>query len=203
MIIAAKSRFGMRFSIAWLNVVFLALMTANPQAALAQQVTANPLHAFALNRDKEMQIDGYLSAVGPDGIETYESDLGMVTARLGEVVIRARALKIQKTEFRHPLDLRIAGENGAHSFAEKVEAVSGVVIDSGGLTAIGERLVFEMRQDSAMLAGDVVVWLGRHVMRGGRLTTSMKNGASRIEGIRAALGDRVPVRPDLSDTLPN
>jgi lipopolysaccharide export system protein LptA len=182
-------------------VFFLTLMVGSSQPVSSQQVIANPLHAFAINRDKVLQIEGHLVAAFDAGIEVYDNYTGHVTARLGDVVIRARLLKIQKAQPGHSADLKISGDGDVVSHAQSLEAAGDVVITYGDLTAVGERLVFDMRQDTAMLAGDIVVWLGQHVMRGGRLTTSMATGASRIDGIRAALGDRVPVNPALSERI--
>ena len=202
MVLAAKSRFGMLSRIVCSALSLAVFAVDGSHSASAQQVVTNPLHAFALNRDRAMRIEGHLVATfDAQGIEVYDNDAGQVTARLGDVVIRSRLLKIQKAEAGHVADLKIAGQNDTVAYAQTLEAAGDVVITYGDLTAVGERLVFDMRQDSAMFAGDVVLWLGQHIMRGGRLTTSMVNGASRIDGVRAALGDRIPVNPAVSGSI--
>src|SRR6478736_5013396 len=118
MITVNKSRLGML----WVAVFFLTFTVGVSQSVVAQQVISNPLHAFALNRDKALRIEGHLVAAFDGGIEVYDNYTGYVTARLGEVAVKSRLLKIQRADGGHPADLKVSAEGGSVIYAQSIEA---------------------------------------------------------------------------------
>ena len=65
-----------------------------------------------------------------------------------------------------------------------MEARGNVVVTQKDQIAYGDRGDFDMRNNTVVLSGKVVVTKGQDVMRGERLVVNLTDGVSRMEGGR-------------------
>ena len=78
---------------------------------------------------------------------------------------------------------------GGEKSIKRIEAKGGVTVVQKDQIATGETAIFNMRENTVMLNGNVVVTRGQDVLRGQRLTVDLTNGVSKMDGA----GGRVDV----------
>jgi lipopolysaccharide export system protein LptA len=71
---------------------------------------------------------------------------------------------------------------GGSGQIRRMEARGNVVVTQKDQTATGDRGDFDMRTNTVVLSGKVVVTKGRDVLRGERLVVNLTDGVSRMEG---------------------
>ena len=70
---------------------------------------------------------------------------------------------------------------GGSQQIRKLEAMGGVVLTQKDQTATGDNGVYDMKTNTMVLTGNVVLVQGQNVVRGNRLHVDMASGLSRIE----------------------
>jgi lipopolysaccharide export system protein LptA len=71
---------------------------------------------------------------------------------------------------------------GGSSQISRLEARGGVTVTQKDQVANGDTGVFDMKNNTVTLLGNVVVSQGRNVMRGSKLVVDLTSGVSRVEG---------------------
>ena len=76
---------------------------------------------------------------------------------------------------------------------KRIEAKGGVTVIQKDQNAAGDSAIFNMRENTVTLTGNVVVTRGQDVLRGQRLVVNLDNGTSkmdqgRVEGLFQASG---------------
>ena len=180
-----------------ISATFYRAEQASPDAGAAAKVSApsDPLAALA----KGAPMLGATFKTDPKAPVDVESDTldildqsrmavfkGGVVARQGTFVVRAAELTARYTG-QSGLGLAqgqapVAGTPGQGTQLTKIEARQKVVINSSdGRTATGDWADFDVRGNTAVVGGKVVVSEGQSVVEGTRLLIDMTTGQSRFE----------------------
>ncbi|MFM9850816.1 MAG: LPS export ABC transporter periplasmic protein LptC [Hyphomicrobiaceae bacterium] len=128
---------------------------------------------------------------------------GNVVARQGDFVVRASELTAR---YSGQSGLGLAstsakGEKGQAAQLQKIEARQKVVITSGdGRTASGDWADFNVKANTAVVGGKVIVSQGKSVVEGTKLLIDMNTGQSRFEIAEA--GKAASGQAEASPTCP-
>jgi lipopolysaccharide export system protein LptA len=82
---------------------------------------------------------------------------------------------------------------GGQQQIKRIEAKGGVTVIQKDQNAAGDSAIFNMRENTVTLTGNVVVTRGEDILRGQRLVVNLDNGVSkmdqgRVEGLFKASG---------------
>jgi lipopolysaccharide export system protein LptA len=78
------------------------------------------------------------------------------------------------------------GPNGSRQIS-RIEAKGGVVVVQKDQHATGESALFNMRDNTVTLTGNVVVVKGQDVLRGQKLVVDLTSGVSKIDRAEAVI----------------
>jgi lipopolysaccharide export system protein LptA len=67
---------------------------------------------------------------------------------------------------------------------KRIEAKGSVTVVQKDQNAVGESATFNMRENTVMLLGNVIVTRGQDVLRGQRLVVDLTSGVSKMDGGR-------------------
>jgi lipopolysaccharide export system protein LptA len=179
-----------------------AALNAQPQ----QQPPSGPpnaLQGFSQNRDQPIKINSAtLEVRDKDKIATFMGDVHLVQ---GDTTLRSKILVVhyeedQEAKAAPPANGHTNGTNGQTAATNRqaggtngqtggtnsqkirlVEAKGDVIVVQKDQTATGENGVFDMRANTAVLLGNVVLSQGPNVVKGDRLTVDLTTGVSRVE----------------------
>jgi lipopolysaccharide export system protein LptA len=84
------------------------------------------------------------------------------------------------------------GSGGGNQQVRRLEARGGVVVTQKDQTATGDNGVYDMKTNSIVLTGNVVMAQGQNVVKGDKLYVDMTTGISRVES--GSAGQSTPVR---------
>jgi lipopolysaccharide export system protein LptA len=179
-------------------VVALAITLAAfvPDAsAQKNQGPPNALQGFSQNRDQPVKIQAAsLEVRERDKIATFTGDVHVMN---GDTELRCKALTVFYDEDSSGRNMKAAdpGPGGERSI-KRIEAKGGVTVTQKEQNAAGDAAIFNMRENTVTLTGNVVVTKGADVLRGQRLVVDLTNGVSkmdqgRVEGLFQA-GPRNP-----------
>jgi lipopolysaccharide export system protein LptA len=145
-----------------------------------------------------------------DRLEVREKDeaaifTGNVVVVQGESTLRTKLLTIyyvgevskdkkEEPAKQAPVQGKAQGESSALPTGRdirKLEAEGDVVVVSGEQRATGGKGVFDMKSNTVVLSGNVVVSQGQNVLRGDRLVVNLTAQTSRLESVRGGNGGRV------------
>jgi lipopolysaccharide export system protein LptA len=158
-----------------LGVVLLAGPAAGPAAAQTMSGLPNALQGFSVNRERPVQITSTTLEVRDK--EKRATFIGNVLVAQGDTTMKSKTLDVYYEQ---------EGEGGAAGGGSqqirRLEAKGGVVVAQKDQTATGETGVFDMRTNTVMLLGNVVITQGPQVIRGDRLTVDLATGVSHVEG---------------------
>ena len=154
-------------------------------SALAQQGPSNPLQGFSTNRDKPVNIKAAsLEVRDKEKFATFTGDVHVVQ---GDTDMRCKTLVVyyedNSKDSKESVKAAQPGPAGS-SQIRRMEARGNVVVSQKDQIATGDRGDFDMRNNTVVLSGKVVVTKGQDVMRGERLVVNLTDGVSRMEGGR-------------------
>ena len=182
---------------ALLGAAALALgVTVCGMAATAQPKEPGPrnaLQGFAQNRDQPVRIQATsLEVREKDKVATFTGDVHVVN---GDTEMRCKSLQVfyeEETTGKggtKVADAAGAGPNGAQQI-KRIEAKGGVAVKQKEQHATGDSAIFDMRENTVTLLGNVVVTRGQDVLRGPRLVVNLTSGVSEM---KAEAGRRIDV----------
>jgi lipopolysaccharide export system protein LptA len=153
--------------------------------ALAQQGPSNPLQGFSTNRDKPVNIQAAsLEVRDKEKFATFSGDVHVVQ---GDTDMRSKTLVVYyedgSKDSKDAIKTAQPGPAGSNQI-RRMEARGNVVVTQKDQIATGDRGDFDMRTNTVVLSGKVVVTKGQDVMRGERLVVNLTDGVSRMEGGR-------------------
>jgi len=164
-------------------------------SAQKNQGPPNALQGFSQNRDQPVKIQAAsLEVREKDKIATFTGDVHVMN---GDTELRCKALTVFYDEDSSGRNMKAAdpGPGGERSI-KRIEAKGGVTVTQKEQNAAGDAAIFNMRENTVTLTGNVVVTKGADVLRGQRLVVDLTNGVSkmdqgRVEGLFQA-GPRNP-----------
>jgi lipopolysaccharide export system protein LptA len=169
----------------------LAGATALPRvSALAQpQGPSNALQGFSTNRDKPVNIKAAsLEVRDKEKVATFSGGVHVVQ---GDTDMRCKTLVVyyeddSKSDSKDAVKTVQPGPAGNNQI-RRMEARDNVVVIQKDQVATGDRGDFDMRTNTVVLTGKVVVTKGKDVLRGERLVVNLTDGVSKMEGGRAPI----------------
>jgi lipopolysaccharide export system protein LptA len=152
-------------------------------SALAQQGPPNALQGFSTNRDKPVKIQAAsLEVRDKEKVATFSGDVHVVQ---GDTDMRCKTLTVFYDDNSNKDGMKAAQPGPAGSGQiRRMEARGNVVVTQKDQIATGDRGDFDMRTNTVVLSGKVVVTKGQDVLRGERLVVNLTDGVSRMEGGR-------------------
>jgi lipopolysaccharide export system protein LptA len=152
-------------------------------SALAQQGPPNALQGFSTNRDKPVNIKAAsLEVRDKEKVATFSGDVHVVQ---GDTDMKCKTLTVFYDDNSNKDAVKAAQPGPAGSGQiRRMEARGNVVVTQKDQIATGDRGDFDMRTNTVVLSGKVVVTKGQDVLRGERLVVNLTDGVSRMEGGR-------------------
>jgi lipopolysaccharide export system protein LptA len=173
--------------------MIVALALCGPEAtAQKNDGPKNALQGFSQNRDQPVKIQAAsLEVREKDKVATFSGDVHVVN---GDTELRSKSLIVFYDDdakgASKPQNMKAADPGpGGEKSIKRIEAKGGVTVVQKDQVATGESAIFNMRENTVMLNGNVVVTRGQDVLRGQRLTVDLTNGVSKMDGA----GGRVDV----------
>jgi lipopolysaccharide export system protein LptA len=152
--------------------------------ATAQQKNQGPqnaLQGFSQNRDQPVKIQAAsLEVREKDKQATFSGDVHVVN---GDTELRCRSLVVFYDEdSSNAKNMKAAdpGPSGERSI-RRIEAKGGVTVVQKDQNAAGDAAIFNMRENTVTLTGNVVVTRGQDILRGQRLVVDLTNGVSKMD----------------------
>src|SRR5262250_3277957 len=155
-------------------------------SALAQQGPPNALQGFSANRDKPVNIKAAsLEVRDKDKVATFSGDVHVVQ---GDTDMKCKTLTVfydynSNKDSKETVKAAQPGPAGSGQI-RRMEARGNVVVTQKDQIATGDRGDFDMRTNTVVLSGKVVVTKGQDVLRGERLVVNLTDGVSRMVGGR-------------------
>jgi lipopolysaccharide export system protein LptA len=156
-------------------------------SALAQQGPSNALQGFSTNRDKPVNIKAAsLEVRDKEKVATFSGSVHVVQ---GDTDMQCKTLVVyyEDNNSKDSKDSIKAAQPGPTGQIRRMEALGNVVVTQKDQIATGDRGDFDMRTNTVVLTGKVVVTKGKDVMRGERLVVNLTDGVSKMEGGRAPI----------------
>jgi lipopolysaccharide export system protein LptA len=158
-------------------------------SALAQpQGPSNALQGFSTNRDKPVNIKAAsLEVRDKEKVATFSGGVHVVQ---GDTDMRCKTLVVyyedNSKDGKDAVKTAQPGPAGNNQI-RRMEARDSVVVTQKDQVAYGDRGDFDMRTNTVVLTGKVVVVKGKDVLRGERLVVNLTDGVSKMEGGRAPI----------------
>jgi lipopolysaccharide export system protein LptA len=149
-------------------------------AAQKNQGPPNPLQGFSQNRDQPVKIQAASFEVREkDKIATFSGDVQVFQ---GDTEMRCKLLNVFYDEEAgaHGLKAAEPGPAGQRQI-RRIEAKGGVVVVQKDQNATGDTAIFNMRENTVTLTGNVVVTRGQDILRGQRLVVDLTSGVSKMD----------------------
>jgi lipopolysaccharide export system protein LptA len=166
-------------------IALILAMTICAAHATAQknQGPPNALQGFSQNRDQPVKIQAAsLEVREKDKMATFTGDVQVLQ---GDTEMRCKSLVVFYEEEAAAKGTRTlkAAEPGPRGQAEisRIEAKGGVVVVQKDQHAQGDTALFNMRENTVTLVGNVVVTRGQDVLRGHRLVVDLTSGVSKMD----------------------
>jgi lipopolysaccharide export system protein LptA len=178
----------------WLTGVALMLACAAAVAAQPQTQSSGAMQSFTPNRDQPVRITSNTLEVR-DKIRqaTFSGDVKLVQ---GETTVSCKTLVVFYEDSQSQSSAKKAApadtqqQKGASQQIKRAECKGDVLIVQKDQTASGENGVFEMKANTFILTGKVVVTEGQKVMRGDRMEANLATGETKVT---SSSGGRVEV----------
>jgi lipopolysaccharide export system protein LptA len=164
--------------------VVLAIGLRAPEApAQKNSGPANALQGFSQNRDKPIRIRAAsLEVRDKEKMATFAGDVHLVN---GDTELRCKSMVIFYDEESPGSATKPAPVGpGVGQQIRRIEARGSIVVAQKEQNATGDTAVFNMRENTVTLTGNVVVTRGQDVLRGQRLTVNLTTGISKMDGGR-------------------
>ncbi|MES1154865.1 MAG: lipopolysaccharide transport periplasmic protein LptA [Pseudorhodoplanes sp.] len=180
----------MRLFLGFSCALLAATTLAGAAHAQADKGVPNALQGFSTNRDKPVHIEAAsLEVRDKDKVATFSGDVRVVQ---GDTNMRCQTLVVYYDQEKSPNNLKAAdpGPKGQQQI-RRLEAKGGVTVTQKDQVATGETANFEMKTNTVVLNGNVVVTQGQNVLRGDRLVVDLTSGISHVESGKPGQGGRV------------
>jgi lipopolysaccharide export system protein LptA len=148
--------------------------------AQTNQGPPNALQGFSQNRDKPVQIEAAtLEVRDKQKMATFSGNVHLIQ---GDTDMRCKTLDVYYDDDSAQPGVKTAqpGPAGQQQI-KKLEAKGGVVVTQKEHTATGQRGIFDMKENTVTLLGNVVMTQGQNVLKGERLTVNLTTGVSRVD----------------------
>jgi lipopolysaccharide export system protein LptA len=161
-------------------IIAAAGLTAFHAIAQRSQGPPNALQGFSQNRDQPVKIQAAsLEVRDKDKLATFAGDVHVVN---GDTEMRCKLLTVFYDDDPRARGMKAADPGpGGNRQIRRIEAKGGVVVVQKDHNATGDSATFNMRENTVVLVGNVVVTRGTDVLRGQRLTVDLANGVSRMD----------------------
>jgi lipopolysaccharide export system protein LptA len=164
--------------------LFLAVSICAAHAtAQKNQGPPNALQGFSQNRDQPVKIQAAsLEVREKDKMATFTGDVQVFQ---GDTEMRCKSLVVfyeEEAAAKGTRTLKAAepGPRGQRQIS-RIEAKGGVVVVQKDQHAQGDTALFNMRENTVTLVGNVVVTRGQDVLRGHRLVVDLTSGVSKMD----------------------
>jgi lipopolysaccharide export system protein LptA len=140
----------------------------------------NALQGFSQNRDQPIKIQSVsLEVREKDKIATFTGDVHVVN---GDTELKCKSLVVFYEEETSGRSMKASepGPGGSRQI-RRIEAKGGVVVWQKDQNAVGDSAVFNMRENTVMLTGNVVLTRGADVLKGQRLVVNLTTGVSKMD----------------------
>jgi lipopolysaccharide export system protein LptA len=144
------------------------------------QGPANALQGFSQNRDQPVKIQAAaLEVREKEKLATFSGDVYVLQ---GDTELRCKVLTVSYEEETGGQTVKAADPGpGGQKQIRRIEAKGGVVVIQKDQKATGDSAIFNMRENTVMLTGNVVVTRGADILRGHRLVVDLANGVSKMD----------------------
>jgi lipopolysaccharide export system protein LptA len=171
-----------------------AVAICGPEAtAQKNQGPQNALQGFSQNRDQPVKIQAAsLEVREKDKMATFSGNVHVLN---GDTELRCKSLVVFYDEDTGGQNLKAAdpGPSGERSI-KRIEAKGNVIVVQKDQNATGDAAIFNMRENTVTLTGNVIVTRAQDILRGQRLTVDLTNGVSKMDGgtVDAVIGTQRP-----------
>jgi lipopolysaccharide export system protein LptA len=161
-------------------VVIAASLCGSDASAQKNQGPPNALQGFSQNREEPVKIRAEaLEVREKEKKATFSGDVHVVQ---GDTEMRSKLLIVFYEEESGPRTVKAADPGpGGDKQIRRIEAKGSVVVTQKDQTATGDVANFNMRENTVMLSGNVVVTRGADVLRGQRLVVDLTSGVSKMD----------------------
>ena len=162
-------------------VTAIAAALCGPDAsAQKNQGPPNALQGFSQNRDEPVKIRAAaLEVREKEKVATFTGDVHVVQ---GDTEMRCKVLTVFYEEETGTRTVKAADPGpGGDKQIRRIEAKGSVVVTQKDQTATGDAANFNMRENTVMLSGNVVVTRGADILRGQRLVVDLTSGVSKMD----------------------
>jgi lipopolysaccharide export system protein LptA len=194
----ARTMARLRDMLAALAIASMATGAGAQPTKPAPQPTPAPPNAFqgfSQNHDQPVKIESArLEVRDKDKRATFTGDVHVTQ---GDTVLTCRTLIVYYEQnaaptAANPAPAKVAttqpAAGGGASQIRRLEAIGDVVVVQKDQTATGNKGDFDMKTNTMVLEGNVVVSQGPNVVRGERLVVDMTTGVSRVEPAKGSRG---------------
>jgi lipopolysaccharide export system protein LptA len=134
---------------------------------------------------------------------TFTGDVHVVQ---GDTEMRSKVLIVFYEEESGPRPVKAADPGpGGDKQIRRIEAKGSVVVTQKDQTATGDAANFNMRENTVILSGNVVVTRGADILRGQRLVVDLTSGVSKMDQGRVEAliqsGSRAPAESPLGNPM--
>jgi lipopolysaccharide export system protein LptA len=149
-------------------------------SAQKNQGPPNALQGFSQNRDQPVKIQAAsLEVREKDKQATFSGDVHVMN---GDTELRCRSLVVFYDDDTSAKNMKAADPGpGGERQIKRIEAKGGVTVVQKEQNAAGDAAIFNMRENTVTLTGNVVVTRGQDVLRGQRLMVDLTNGVSKMD----------------------
>jgi lipopolysaccharide export system protein LptA len=164
-----------------LAAIVVALATGAANAVEQKnQGPPNALQGFSQNRDQPVKIQAAaLEVREKEKLATFSGDVYVLQ---GDTEMRCKVLAVSYEEESGASAVKSADPGpGGQRQIRRIEAKGGVVVVQKDQKATGDTAIFNMRENTVMLTGNVVVTRGADILRGYRLVVDLTNGVSKMD----------------------
>jgi lipopolysaccharide export system protein LptA len=172
---------GWRALAALAVAVGLAAYGSDAGAQQKNQGPPNALQGFSQNRDEPVKIRAAsLEVREKDKRATFTGDVHVLQ---GDTEMRCKLLTVFYEEEEPGARKVKAAEPGpgGDKQIQRIEAKGSVVVVQKDQNAAGDAAIFNMRENTVTLTGNVVVTRGADILRGQRLVVDLTTGVSKMD----------------------
>jgi lipopolysaccharide export system protein LptA len=165
----------------------VASLVCGPSVSAQQkpQGQTNALQGFSQNRDQPVKIvAATLEVRDKDKVAMFSGDVRVLQ---GDTEMRCKSLTVHYDEGGSGTKGLKAADPGpaGQQQIRLIEAKGGVTVIQKDQNAQGDTGLFDMRNNTVTLTGNVIVTRGTEVLRGRKLIVDLTSGTSKIEGAEA------------------
>jgi lipopolysaccharide export system protein LptA len=166
----------------------LALVLATALAAAAAQEPTGAVQGLSMNRDQPVKIESSTLEVRDKQREATFS--GGVTLTQGETVLKCKTLVVfyedtamaPAKKGAPAQSAPQAQKGGSGQQIKRAEAKGDVYVTQKDQTASGDNAVYDLKANTIVMTGNVVLTQGPQILRGGKMVVELTTGLYRFVG---------------------